>query len=84
MSLSKRAFEAQQPTLAATLQRARSGVETALRAADDGCLDYSTVDTICLSLIDALKHLSAAEDEAAGRAGEPDDADDADCDERNW
>jgi len=62
MSLSKRYFEAQRSSTALNLKRTRESVTIALRAADEGSLDYFTVDAICLNLIDALKHLSEIED----------------------
>ncbi len=93
MGYTKRFYEAQTSATAANLKRTRESVTIALRAADEGSLDYFTVDAICRALIDALKHLSMVEDAAAGE-GEHGPAEtleeerdyDAfqDADERNW
>jgi len=98
MSFSKREFERQQSTFAGNLASVRAGVESALRATEEGSLDMSTIDAICISLHDALRHLSAVEDEASGQAGREESFDDEtarldreagdedwpDADERNW
>ncbi|MDQ3253174.1 MAG: hypothetical protein M3R15_04595 [Acidobacteriota bacterium] len=95
MSYSKREFEKQDSSLAGNLANVRYGVETALRATEEGSLDMFTIDAICISLHDALRHLSAVEDEASGQAGREESFDDetarldreageAEWGERNW
>jgi len=89
MGYTKRFYEAQTSATGANLKRTRESVTIALRAADEGSLDYPTVDEICRSLIDALKHLSLIEDavtgEGASGAAESRNYDAyMDADERNW
>jgi len=76
MSYSKREFEKQDSSLEGRLASVRAGVETALRATEEGSLDMFTIDAVCISLHDALRHLSAVEDEASGQAGREESLDD--------
>ena len=78
MSYSKREFEKQDSSLEGRLASVRAGVETALRATEEGSLDMFTIDAICINLHDALRHLSAVEADASGQAGREESLDDGD------
>ncbi len=71
MSFSKREFENQQSALEGRLARVRAGVETGLRVAEEGSLDGSACDAICLNLIDALRDLRKLENEIIGQPEGP-------------
>ncbi len=58
MSLSKRQFE-RQPSIADTLENARSRVRHALCCADDGKPTFATLDEISRALVAATSDLSA-------------------------
>ncbi len=55
---------------AAKLESARRRVRSALRCAEDGLLDYDTMDSICRTLTSALRDLDELQGGVSGSSGQ--------------